>query len=220
MKKTLSIIMSVILIFSVFSLNAFAAATKTETLLDKINENKEVAVTFTAGDIPLFGANSDSTDTVYIKGDKVAYEYNAGFINVRVVADDGEIIAFLPVFPYIHVKLDTVAIGSFDIWNLIERATSVTLGVLNYVDSYEEEFEGKTYYVEEFNDRAQVTSKFYYEGDDLKVLVVTDAKTHSVQNTYFDEISLDVDDNIFKLPLISFDMTPILATLFLSLLAV
>lgn len=145
MKKTLSIIMSVILIFSVFSLNAFAAATKTETLLDEINETKEVAVTFTAGDIPLFGANSDSTDTVYIKGDKVAYEYNAGFINVRVVADDGDIIAFLPAFPYIHVKLDTIAIGSFDIWDLIDRATSVTLGVLNYVDSYEEVFEGKTY---------------------------------------------------------------------------
>lgn len=219
MKKTLSIIMSVILIFSVFSLNVFAADTKTETLLEEINENKEVAVTLVAGDIPLFGANSDARDIIYLKDDKAAYEYKAGFINVRVVIDDGDIVAFIPAFPYVHVKLDTLAIGDIDTWELVNKLTNLTVGVLNYVDSYEETFEGKTYYVEEFNDRAQVTSKFYYEGDALKVLVVTDAKTHSVQNTYFDDISLDVDDSIFKLPLISFDMTPVLAALFLSLLA-
>ncbi len=219
MKKTLSIIMSVILIISVFSLNAFAATTKTETLVDKINTEKEVAVTLTAGDIPLFGANSDATDTIYIKDDKAAYDYNAGFINIRVVLDDDEIIAFLPVFPYVHVKLDSKAIGSVDIWGIIDEATNITFGVLNYVGSYEEEFEGKTYYVEEFNDRAQVTSKFYYDGDDLKILNVTDKKTNSVQNTYFEDISFEVDDSIFELPLISFDMTPVLSALFLSLLA-
>ena len=219
MKKTLSFIMSVILIISVFSLNAFAATTKTETLVDKINTEKEVAVTLTAGDIPLFGANSDATDTIYIKDDKAAYDYNAGFINIRVVLDDDEIIAFLPVFPYVHVKLDSKAIGSVDIWGIIDEATNITFGVLNYVGSYEEEFEGKTYYVEEFNDRAQVTSKFYYDGDDLKILNVTDKKTNSVQNTYFEDIRFEVDDSIFKLPLISFDMTPVLSALFLALIA-
>lgn len=219
MKKALSIIMSVILIVSVFSLNAFAATTKTETLLNNLNEKKEVAVTLTAGDIPLFGANSDATDTIYIKGDKAAYDYNAGFINARVVLDDDEIIAFLPAFPYVHVKLDSKAIGSVDIWGIIDEATNVTFGVLQFVKSYEEDVDGKTYYVEEFNDRAQVTSKFYYDGDDLKILKVYDAKTNSVQNTYFEDISFEVDDGIFKLPLISFDMTPILQGLFIALLA-
>ena len=219
MKKALSIIMSVILIVSVFSLNAFAATTKTETLLNNLNEKKEVAVTLTAGDIPLFGANSDATDTIYIKGDKAAYDYNAGFINARVVLDDDEIIAFLPALPYVHVKLDSKAIGSVDIWGIIDEATNVTFGVLQFVKSYEEDVDGKTYYVEEFNDRAQVTSKFYYDGDDLKILKVYDAKTNSVQNTYFEDISFEVDDGIFKLPLISFDMTPILQGLFIALLA-
>ena len=220
MKKTISIIMSVILIVSVFSLNAFAATTKTEVLLDKLNNEKEVAVTLTAGNIPLFGANSDATDTIYIKDDKVAYDYNAGFINARVVYDDGELIGFLPVFPYVHVKLDSFGIASINVWELIEKATSITLGVLSYVDSYEEEVDGKTYYVEEFNDRAQVTSKFYYDGDDLKILEVYDAQTNSVQTTYFEDISFEVDDEIFELPLISFDMTPVLSALFLSMIAV
>lgn len=219
MKKAISIIMSVILIISVFSLNAFAATTKTETLLNKLNTEKEVAVTLTAGDIPLFGANSDATDTIYIKDDKVAYDYKAGFINARLVLDDDEIIAFLPIFPYVHVKLDSKAIGSVDLWGIINEATNITLGVLNYVKSYEEEIDGKTYYVEEFNDRAQVTSKFCYEGDELRILKVTDARTGSVQNTYFEDISFEVDDSIFKLPLISFDLTPILQGLFLAMLA-
>ncbi len=219
MKKTLSIIMSVILIVTVFSLNAFAATTKTEALLNKLNTEKEVAVTLTAGDIPLFGANSDSTDTIYIKGDKFAYDYNAGFMNVRLVLEDDEVIAFFPDFPYIHVKLDSVAIGSVDIWGIIDETTNATLGVLNYVNSYEEEYEGKTYYVEEFNDRAQVTSKFYYDGDDLKIIKVTDAQTGSVQNTFFEDISFEVDDSVFKLPLISFDLTPVLKTLFLAMMA-
>lgn len=219
MKKTISIIMSVILIVSVFSLNAFAATTKTEALLDKLNTSKEVAVTLTAGDIALFGSASDATDTIYIKDDKVAYEYKAGFINARLVIEDDEIIGFMPAFPYVHVKLDSAAIGSIDVWGLIEEATNLTLGVLNYVGSKEETVDGKTYYVEEFNDRAQVTSQFFYDGDDLKILKVYDAQTGSVQYTYFEDITFEVDDSIFELPLISFDLTPVLKTLFVAMIA-
>ncbi|MBQ8764247.1 MAG: hypothetical protein IJZ07_09115 [Clostridia bacterium] len=219
MKKTISVIMSVILIVSVFSLNAFAATTKTEALLDKLNTSKEVAVTLTAGDIALFGSASDATDTIYIKDDKVAYEYKAGFINARLVLEDDEIIGFMPAFPYVHVKLDSAAIGSIDVWGLIEEATNLTLGVLNYVGSKEETVDGKTYYVEEFNDRAQVTSQFFYDGDDLKILKVYDAQTGSVQYTYFEDITFEVDDSIFELPLISFDLTPVLKTLFVAMIA-
>lgn len=220
MKKTLSIIIAtVILVMSVFSVNAFAAdTTKTEALLDKLNETKEVAVTLKAGDIPIFGSNSKASDTIYIKDDMAAYDYNAGFLNVRVVLDDDEVIAFLPMFPYIHVKLESSALGSVDIWGLIEEATKVTMGVLAYVDTYEEEVDGVKYTVEEFNDRAQVTSKFYYQNDELKILKVEDKQTHSVQNTYFESIGFEVDDSIFELPLISFDVTPILQGLFIAIL--
>lgn len=221
MKKIISVsIAAILLVMSVFSVNAFAAdTTKTEALLDKLNTSKEVAVSLKAGDIPLFGSNSNASDTVYIKGDKAAYEYNAGFFNVRVVLDGDEIIAYLPIFPYVHVKLESSAIGSVDIWGLIEDATKVTMGVLAYVDTYEEELGGVKYTVEEFNDRAQVTSKFYYQGDDLKLLNVVDKQTNSVQNTYFESISFDVDDSVFELPAISFDLTPVLQGLFLALIA-
>lgn len=221
MKKIISVsIAAIILIMSLFSVNAFAAdTTKTEALLDKLNTSKEVAVSLKAGDIPLFGSNSDASDTIYIKGDKAAYDYNAGFLNVRVVLDGDELTAFLPIFPYVHVKLDSTAIGSIDIWGVINEVTNLTMGVLAYVDTYEEEVGGIKYTVEEFNDRAQVTSKFYYQGDDLKILNVVDKQTNSVQNTYFESISFDVDDSVFDLPLISFDLTPVLQGLFLALIA-
>lgn len=221
MKKIISVsIAAILLVMSVFSVNAFAAdTTKTEALLDKLNTSKEVAVSLKAGDIPLFGSNSNASDTVYIKGDKAAYEYNAGFLSVRVVLDGDEIIAYLPILPFIHVKLESSALGSVDIWGLIEDATKITMGVLAYVDTYEEELGGVKYTVEEFNDRAQVTSKFYYQGDDLKLLNVVDKQTNSVQNTYFESISFDVNDSVFELPAISFDLTPVLQGLFLALIA-
>lgn len=220
MKKTLSIIIAtIILVMSVFSVNAFAAeTTKTDALLGQLKESKEVAVSLQAGDIPLLGSNSDASDIFYVKGDKVAYEYKAAFINIRVVLDGDEIIAFIPSFPYIHVKLETNALGSINIEALIEEATNLTTGVLNYVDTYEENLGGVNYTVEEYNDRAQVTSKFYYKNDELKILNVKDAMTGSVQNTYFESIEFEVDDSIFELPLISFDVTPLLQGLFITLL--
>lgn len=219
MKKTLSIIIAtIILVMSVFSVNAFAAETKTDALLGKLKESKEVAVSLQAGDIPLFGENSDATDTFYIKGDKAAYEYKAGFINVRVVFDGDKVIAFIPSIPFIHVKLETKALGSINIGALIEEATNLTSGVLAYVDTYEEELGGIKYTVEEYNDRAQVTSKFYYQNDELKILKVEDKKTSSVQNTYFENIEFEVDDSIFELPLVSFDVTPLLQGLFIAIL--
>ena len=120
---------------------------------------------------------------------------------------------------YVHVKFDSTAIGSIDVWGIINEATNLTKGVLAYVDTYEEEFGGIKYTVEEFNDRAQVTSKFYYQNDELKILKVEDKQTKSVQYTYFENISFEVEDSIFKLPLISFDLTPVLQGLFLSLIA-
>lgn len=220
MKKTISILIaSIILIMSVFSVNAFAAdTTKTEALLAKLNDSQEVAITLGAGDTPIFGKDSNSKDIIYIKDDKAAYEYNTGFLAVRIVLDDDKIIAFFPAFPYIHVKLDTATIGSVNIWELIEKATNITKGILVYVGTYEETVDGKTYTVEEFNDRAQVTSKFYYDGDQLRILKVEDKQYKSVQYTYFDNIEFSVDDSIFELPLISFDVTPILQGLFVALI--
>ncbi len=220
MKKFISATLAaIILMVSVLSLNVFAAqTTKTEALLAKLNDAQEVSVTLTAGDLNVFGKVTGATDTIYIKGDNVAYEYKTSFTTARVVLEDDALYGFIPAFPIFYVKLDTPALADLDVWGLIEEATNITLGVLQYVKSYNETVKGKTYYVEEFNDRAQVTSKFYYDGDDLKILKVTDTKTLSVQNTYFENISFTVDDGVFKRPVIALNLTPFLKAFFLSLI--
>ena len=216
MKKTckaFAVLMALTFILSAFTVGAFAAQTKTDALFEKLNSGKEATVTFSSGDTML-GA---STDKISIKGGVVAYDFSNGFFTARVVLKDNTAYAYLPMLPFFYVKVDNVGTGNMDIWTVIKRATGVTQAVLNYQKSYEEEFNGTTYYVEEYNDRATVTSKFYYLGDDLKILKVTDAKYGSVQYTYFEDISFSVSDSAVAVPT-GFDVTPYLKFLFASFL--
>ncbi len=222
MKKTISVfIASVILIMSVFSVNAFAAETpKTDTLLDKLETATEVSVTLRAGETKLFGIlPATITNTVAIKGNNICYEYNAGFINARVVANDDGIFGYMPTLPYFYVKMDTNPLKGANVWAMVLEAANLTQVFTRYLKSYEETVGDTKYYVEEYDDREFVTSKFYYVGDDLKMLVVTDSSTGSVQYTYFDDISFKVDDSMFSTPAMAFDLTPLLKTFFISLIA-
>ena len=217
MKKVLSVfIAAVIIVASTLSLNAFAADTKTEALFNKIEAAQEVSVTLKAGNVNLFGAiPMTATDTVYIKGTKIAYEYGlGGIISARAVYDGEDVYGFIPELPFFFVKLNGDILGKPDVWSLIESASDITLGVLAYQKSYNEIYNNTEYFVEEFNDRAQVTSKFYYIGDSLKMLRVEDAQTGSVQYTYFENISFSVADSIFAVPAEGFDLTILLKSLF------
>ncbi len=221
MKKILSVILATVIILSAFCVNAFAAETpKTDALLDKLETATEVSVTLKAGNTALFGIlPADITNTVAVKGNTIVYEYNAGFIQARIVANDKGIYGFLPALPYFYVKLDKNPLDGADIWALIKDAANLTQGFIEYQETYKETVDGVEYTVEEYNDREFVTSKFYYKDDILKMLKVEDSSTHSVQYTYFDEITFDADDSIFEVPLLAIDLTPILKGIFLALIA-
>lgn len=222
MKKTISILIAaVIFIMSVFSVNAFAADTpKTDALLDKLETATEVSVTIRSGETKLFGIlPATITNTVAVKGNNVCYEYSAGFLKARVVANDDGIYGYMPTLPFFYVKMDTNPIKGANVWAMVLGAADLTQAFTRYLKSYEETVDGTKYYVEEYDDREFVTSKFYYVGDDLKMLIVTDSSTGSVQYTYFDDISFKVDDSMFSVPATASDLSPILKTFFLSLIA-
>lgn len=222
MKKTFSIlIVSIILIMSVFSVNAFASETpKTDALLDKLETATEVSVTLRAGETKLFGVMPATiTNTVSVKGNNICYEYNAGFIKARIVTADDGIYGYMPNLPFFYVKMDTNPLKDADVWSMVLKAANLTQAFTRYIKSYEETVDGTKYYVEEYDDREFVTSKFYYVGNELKMLVVTDSSTDSVQYTYFDDISFDVDDSMFCVPSAAFDLSPLLKTFFLALIA-
>lgn len=221
MKKFLSVLLTaVIIITSVFCVSAFAAETpKTDTLLNKIGTEDELCVTFTSGQSTIFSfLGNNPVNKIAIKDNKVSYEINNGFITVRMVANSDGVYAYIPSIPYFYVKLDSKILSLTDVKALVAKALNLTQGFIQFVDSYSESFDGKDYYVEEYNDREAVTSKFYYEGDSLKILKVENASTKSVQYTYFDDISFAADDDLFFVPVFALDVTPILQGLFIALL--
>lgn len=221
MKKFLSVLLTaVIIITSVFCVSAFAAETpKTDTLLSKIGTEDELCITFTSGQSTIFSfLGNNPINKIAIKDNKVSYEINNGFITVRAVANSDGVYAYIPSIPYFYVKLDSKILSLTDVKALIAKALNLTQGFIQFVDSYPENFDGKDYYVEEYNDKEAVTSKFYYEGDSLKILKVENAVTKSVQYTYFDDISFTANDDSFFVPVFALDVTPILQGLFIALL--
>ena len=216
-KKLLALLLSLLLACSSFALFANAAETpKTQKLIDAINGGQAVSVTLRAGSTP-FG---NSADTFVIKGNALAYEYNTGLFNVRLVFKDGVLYGYLPKLPFLYVKLGSEELGmlGLDVPTLVKTVTGVTFAILRYVKSYQETIDGVTYDVEEYFDNATVTAKFCYVGDQLKLLKVTDAQTHSVQNTYFENISFDVSDSAVAVP-VGINITPLIRLFLGSLLA-
>lgn len=222
MKKFFSISLTFAILFvSLFSINAFAeeALPKTDALLDRLETATEVSVTIKSGETKLFGViPAKITNTVAVKGNTVAYEYSVGFITARVVTADDGIYAYMPTLPFFYVKMDRNPLEGADIWALVLDAANITQGFIAYRESYEETVDGVTYYVEKYDDREFVTSKFYYEGDTLKMLKVEDSSTGSIQYTYFEDISFDVDDSFFSIPSGAADLSPILKGIFASLI--
>lgn len=219
MKKLLSIILTVtILIISILSCNAFAAeTTKTEALLDKMNTSQEVSVTLRTGKGQEYGSDYGVTTTVCIKGDKLAFNLYNGFVNMRAVVTESKIIGFLPSFPIFCLEADSPFEAENGVWSVIEDLSDITMLFLCHVDDYNETVADTEYYVEEFNDREFVTSKFYYIGDELKMLRVEDVSKNTVQYTYFDEIAFEVDDSFFNTPSFTINITPIMKFFFSSL---
>ena len=220
MKKTLSVLIaSIILIMSVFSVNAFASSPKTDALLDKLETANEVSVTLRAGETKLFGVlPATITNTFAVKGNNVCYEYSAGILKARIVATDSGVYGYSPTLPFFYVKMDTNPLKGANVWSMVLSASNLTQALTRYLKSYNETVDGTEYYVEEYDDRESVTSKFYYVGDTLKMLVVTDSSTGSVQYTYFDDISFSVSDSMFEVPSAAIDLSPVLLGIFTSLL--
>lgn len=210
MKKTLALALAVLMMLSVFSVGTLAVGTKTEALFDAAEEKKELAVTFRTGMLPEFGSSYSVVNTAYIKGDKIAYDFDNGFIELRTVLQDDGLYSYLTTFPFIHMKTSDLTLGNTDIWQTIKGLSDFTMDFLVFVRSYETTIDGTTYYVEEFSDRGSVINSFFYVGDDLKVLKAQDFMKDTIQYTYFDNVSLSVDDSVFELPSFSLNLTVIM----------
>lgn len=213
MKKTLSLVLVTCLLICSFSFGSFAAKTKTETLFDEVEEKKELTVTFNTGMLPEFGSAYSAENTLYIKGDDIAYDFDNGFIKLRTVVKEDKLFSYITSFPFIHMETSELKLGQTDIWSTITSLSNFTMDFLVFVKSYDTTIDGVNYYVEEFSDRGSVINSFFYVGDELKVLKAQDFAKGTIQYTYFKQVKASAPNGVFELPAVSFNLTAIMKLL-------
>ncbi len=120
MKKTISIILAVVLSLSAFFVTAYAADTKTEKFIDDILASKSLSIAFDDDffekeGIPLEDVVANAK--IYEKEDgtkdiKVAASAKLWFFNVNLLVADGEIIAYMPL---LTINVTDLLGGSLDL---------------------------------------------------------------------------------------------------------
>ena len=75
--------------------------------------------------------------------------------------------------------------------------------------SYEDKIGSETYFVEEFSNNADITAKFYYLGEELKLVTIQNAAKGTNQIVKVNSYSFEVNERLFKKP-IGVDITKLL----------
>lgn len=203
-KKILSLLLSATLIFSMFSLTAFAQeTTKTEQCLE--NGLQEFYSRITLYDD--YNMEIDSYD-IYLAGNKASIKNITLFDNFKIdcVYNGNKVFIYPSGFPFIHFQVeDDFSNDSYD-----SSETNDFSDKLTFVKSYEQKINSTVYYVEEFNyedpefDYSSEIQKYCFLGDELKLII----QESEDQITHTEIVSTDVDDNVFELPFFSINLTP------------
>lgn len=120
MKKTICIILAVLLSLSAFFVTAYAADTKTEKFIDDILASKSLSIAFDDDffdneGIPLEDVVANAK--IYVNEDgskdiKVAATAKLWFFNVKLLVSDGEIVAYMPL---LTINVTDLLGGSLDL---------------------------------------------------------------------------------------------------------
>lgn len=203
MKKIISIfIATVILMMSAFSINAFADTPKTEELLNQISESNEAYAIITNAENAVLNSNN----FIAFKDDMNYFDFNIGMITIRLLSVGDYTYIYMPKFPLYYIKFDRI----FGVDISSEEELIEVVGLPNskfqYVKSYEETLDGKTYYVDEYIDDYGEPIKYYYYNDILEYVVSITSDGTSYTLTV-EEFSLDVDDDNFSPPKFALDVS-------------
>ncbi len=202
MKKIISVILSVLITISVFSIGAFsvdAEPTRFEKWMSNHEVDNELAVQINVRIDGLLAGFLKSN--AYLKGDNLAMTFDFDGKEIKAVSKDGNLLLFFTEFPFIHYKMkleDVFGSTDADFSNCI------------FVEAYETELEEKTVWVEEYifeSDGQEYPIISYFEGDELKKLTFEQNIADMNLEVEFEILSEEVDDEVFKLPTFSLDVT-------------
>lgn len=202
MKKILSVILSALIILSVFSVGAFAAEaepTRFQKWMNEYESDKGIAFNInTRIDGFLIGFLKC---TAYIKGGQSATLIDFDGTELKLVSKDGDIYIYPAKFPFVHYKMDSA--GFF--------VSDDTSGIgYSFDGEYELELEDKTYFVEEYTfvtDGEEYQLRACFDGDEL--VNITHGQTIADMDIEleFEVIPGEIDDEVFETPFFSLDVT-------------
>lgn len=210
MKRIISIfLIAIILIISVFSVNAFASEqTKAEKWAENWTEdikNQKVECEM-SWDTISYGEKYNSH--VYIKGENLSFITDLPItetfsIKVNIIINDGYCYMYLTSFPFFHIKVQQ------DFWSYDEIFPFEEVVL---VDAKEVTENQTTYYVEEYAADNGMLIKWYFIGDKL-IKIQFEYTDEYGDYTYncFEIISDEVDDSVFQVPWYSIDISSYLA---------
>lgn len=211
MKKIISVILSaVILVMSVFSVNAFAQEqTRTEKWYESLTHITEYELILkTKVD------NIEADAHCYCENGDIAIITDMPFsdekdIRIKAIVKDGIFYLTFPSLPFIYLKYDLEETPISDAFS-----ETVSYEDLTLINAGETEAYGSTYFKEEYITDENITFKYYFEGENLQFYEAIGVDEEGNEFEYkYKLVSLEVADNMFEIPWYSINITPIIILL-------
>ncbi len=206
MKRTLSILLALIIALSAFSMAAFAEEapqTKTDALIEKLCSADELQISCSNGEFELIKGVTCSGEKVYVKGKNYVVETKLNRVPVRLAKLGDTCYIYSPIFPFIYFALKDIdpliMLKAESIQEYIRNFADEFHESYTYVKSYEEKADGEAYTVEEYCNQNGCIKKHYYKDDTLK-FIVTIYSSDSSNTFVIDSYSFDVNEKILKKP--------------------
>lgn len=206
MKKFASVFLTVvILIISLFSVNAFASEqTRTEKWIEKNKIQSPEYEIISHVEID----NSKSVAHAYVKEDKISIIADMPLsetksFKMKVIVSEGYIYMLLPAIPFFYLKYEATE-------DMLPSLYTDPLENAVLTDSSEKIHGETVVYIEEYIDNEGLTTKYYFVGDELFKTETSgvDENGASVYSS-FEILSKEVDGSVFEIPWYSIDLTPL-----------
>lgn len=219
MKKTISIIMSVILIVSVFSLNAFATDdveeypvlnTKTYVFFENLEQVETASLKISKTEKIMSFIPVTFSFEGFFKNEKIAVNISLLGRRVNCILENGIIYGYYPSVPFLYFKIASPELeNAFTTpYNFLDVVIIMLSGEVFYRGAYSKTYEetvgGKTYTVDEFSVNDYYINRYIFDGDNLVAIESKNKYDDSVTQRFDIEISYSVDDAVFEMPATSF----------------
>ena len=211
MKKLISFLfVFVIFCVSIFSVNVFAnddensltETTMTETYLKELRTTDEISIKISFDKKTKF-LPIDDDYILSTKDGKVSIcGTSRWFLKVNVIFDNGITSVYFPSLPFFYIKGYNPN-HQLDFYMMFTAVTNIPYWMdfsNQFIQSYEKDIDGKTYYIEEFNDGSIGVYRFYYFGNELVKIELANIQDDSLNQGFDINISRNVDNGLFTIP--------------------